>query len=303
MIFTRDLPPGTPAGPTRSGVWIRVRSGAYVATPEADPAAPGRDPGGTRTLALARVLAVHEQLRTAHVVSHASAALVWGLPLLTIPSTTHVIQTVKPASDGAEDVVRHTHRLPEEHRTVRHGIRVTTLERTLVDCATLLPPLGGLVVVDAGLHIGADRARCAEILTAAGSRRGVRRARAVFDLADDGAESPGESWLRFVFLRAGLPAPKTQIRVPTRLGEYWGDMGWPDWKVLAEYDGRAKYGGRGGEPLVAEKRRQDAIEEEGWRVLRVVAEDLRNPADVVRRVARVAPAGTCARLRPARMLG
>ena len=68
--------------------------------------------------------------------------------------------------------------------------------------------------------------------------RGVRRARTVIELADDGAESPGETATRFVVLRAGLPVPRTQIEVTTRLGTFWADLGWEEWRVLVEYDGR-----------------------------------------------------------------
>src|SRR5665647_3975642 len=53
------------------------------------------------------------------------------------------------------------------------------------------------------------------------------------------AESPGESSARSVLLRAGLPVPQTQVRVDTPLGTFWSDLGWPEWRLLAEYDGRA----------------------------------------------------------------
>ena len=297
VALARELPPGTPASHVRDASWTRVRPGAYVASPSGTKVTRGR------TLALARIAAVHRQLRQPFVFSHESAALVWGLPLLSVPDRTHLVQAGRPGSSCAKDLVRHVHALADGHTTTHRGLPVTTLERTLVDCAMSLPARAGLVVVDAGLHVGANLATCAQILEDLSPRRGSRIARAVLDHADDGAESPGESLLRYVLLRAGLPPPETQVNVPTRLGEYWGDVGWREWKVLAEYDGRAKYGGRGSEPLVAEKRRQDAIEDEGWRVLRVVAEDLNDPAGLVRRVARGAPAGAFGRLRPRRMLG
>ena len=58
----------------------------------------------------------------------------------------------------------------------------------------------------------------------------------------------------------------------THLGEVWSDWGWPEFRVLVEYDGRVKYGDQSA--LMAEKRRHDALVETGHRVARVVKEDL-----------------------------
>src|SRR5660397_192976 len=83
--------------------------------------------------------------------------------------------------------------------------------------------------------------------------------------------------------------PETQIEIRTDLGVFWADMGWREWRLLAEYDGRAKYeaNGSASEAVVQEKRRQEAIEACGWRVLRITKEDLRAPALLLRRIARL----------------
>ena len=52
------------------------------------------------------------------------------------------------------------------------------------------------VVAMAGEHVGA---------------RGLRQLRRVLDLADAGAESPRETWLRLLLIGAGYPRPRTQI--------------------------------------------------------------------------------------------
>jgi very-short-patch-repair endonuclease len=219
-------------------------------------------------LALARLVALREQLTLPYVLSHESAALLWGLPVLMQPTRTHVIQRSRPTSRGAPDVIRHVTDVPEDQRTVHRGHPVTTLERTVVDCAMTLGAHGGLVVADAALH--------------------------------GGAESPGETSARFVLLRAGLPAPETQVAVSTRLGTFWADLGWREWRLLAEYDGRLKYGAAGmaSEVVVQEKRRQEAIEEAGWRVLRLTKEDLHEPSQLIQRLARYLPPGSLEGLRP-----
>ena len=68
--------------------------------------------------------------------------------------------------------------------------------------------------------------------------RGVRRIREVLPLVDGGADSPRETWLRLLFIDAGLPRPSTQIPVfDGRKLVRTVDMGWEDFKVAAEYDG------------------------------------------------------------------
>src|SRR5665647_2499769 len=217
--LARDHTTPEVARQVRDGAWVRVRPAAYIATE------PGQDPNARRqTVALAQIVALREQLSTDYTLSHESAALLWGLPLLRTPTRTHIIQGWQPKSTH-HDLVRHVHRLAEEHQVVHRGHPVTTLERTVVDCAMALGAHAGLVLADAALRAGADRGRCKEILTGMAGRHGAPVARAVLDLADDGAESPGESSARFVLLRAGLPVPETQVRVDSHLGTFWADLG------------------------------------------------------------------------------
>jgi very-short-patch-repair endonuclease len=94
------------------------------------------------------------------------------------------------------------------------------------------------------------------------------------------------------------------VEIETHLGTFWADLGWPEWRVVIEYDGRAKYtaGGSAANALMSEKRRHDAIVEAGWRVLRLTGEDLRQPDLTIRRVLRALPPGVVERLSPRRAL-
>lgn len=280
----RDHPLAAVRARVRSGAWTTVRPGAYVDTPETD------DPyAAARIMALGRIAAAIRQLETPLVASHSSAALLWGLPA---PATcgVEVIQRTGP-SGNARGLVRHAHRLDNAHRATVSGLPVTAPVRTVVDCAMSLGSRAALVVADAALHAGVSRDECVELLASMPGRRGVVQARACLELADDGAESPGESLVRFAFLAAGLPVPETQVPVETHLGTFWSDLGWPAWRLLAEYDGRGKYTATGPttSAVLAEKRRQDAIEEAGYRVLRITAEDLRVPERLVARILRALP--------------
>lgn len=66
-------------------------------------------------------------------------------------------------------------------------------------------------------------------------------------------------------------------------------MGWPETRLGVEFDGRGKYGEDGASAaraLFEEKRRQDAIEDEGWTVLRITWRDLTSPAETTTRIHR-----------------
>lgn len=284
--LARDHPLGVVRARVRNGAWTTARPGAYVDTPD-----PADRYAASRVVALARVGAAVRQLATPVVVSHGSAALLWGLPAPT-SGPVDLIQATRP-STSARDLRRHAHRLDDGEATLLSGVPVTTPVRTVVDCAMSLSPRSALVVADAALHAGVDRDACLTLLSTMPGRRGAVQARAILELADDGAESPGESLARFVVLAAGLPRPETQVAVQTHLGVFWSDLGWPQWRLLAEYDGRGKYeaGGTASEAVLAEKRRQDAVEEAGFRVLRLCSEDLRAPRLLVARVLRALPDG------------
>lgn len=286
--LARDHPEPMVRERLTSGSWTRVRRGAYVDTGWVSEAG---TLAAERRLALARVAAVRLQSTADLLMVRGSAALVWGLPLRATPGVVHVAQWSRPNADSAHDVARHTTTVPDDHRCRLREHLVTTLERTVVDCAAAMDPLAGLVVADAALHRGADRDAVVGILGMMAGSRGVRRARAVVDAADGGAESAGETWARWSLLRLGLPAPQTQVRVETAEGTYWADMGYPEWRLLCEYDGASKYGSDGEAAVatvMAERRRQLALEEAGWRVLRLTSAD--RTSTVRRRLAPFVPA-------------
>lgn len=277
VFLTRDHQHSLVVARDRDGSWQRVTRGAYVG--ESVPA---------RARALATIVGVHERLTAPHWFSHESAAVVWGLPTWRTPQVTHVRQGSRPSARRDRRVVRHGGNVDPELVAEVNGLPVTGLTLTLVDCARTLPPLDALVVADAALRAGADRRAALVMLGSLRGHAGVARAQGLIELADDGAESAGETATRFVVLRAGLPRPRTQIPLVTRLGTFWADLGWEEWRALVEYDGRAKY--RSIDDLVREKRRQDALAEIGWRTLRVVKEDLRAWPQLTARVRQLLPA-------------
>lgn len=281
----------------RSGDLTRLRRGAYAragAEPDRFEARLEHD--------LALISAVDEQLGGSHVISHASAALLWGLPS-TRHDAVHVTQARGP-HHAPPDVERHRSQLPAEDVVELCGRAVTSLGRTVVDCATALGASDGLVVADAGLRAGLDRSELLARLDGMSGRRGVRRARAVIAAADPGAESAGESRLRHLVLRAGLPVPRTQVPVETPEGTFWADMGWEELRLLGEYDGAAKYTARStaADAVARERRREVLIERESWGVARATSADLRRPQHFLAALAAAAPGGRLPPLEPRRWL-
>ncbi|RYV50614.1 hypothetical protein EUA98_12765 [Pengzhenrongella frigida] len=274
---------------------------AAGAAPEPAPA-PVPAAAAARDLALARIAAVSRQLRTPFWFSHESAALIWGCPLWTAPATTHIIQTVQPSDHGERSLTRHAMALVPADRRVLRGVPVTSLERTVVDCLRQLAPRDALVLADGALRLGADAEALRARVDALAGGRGVVGARTVLDHADGRAESPWETFVRYLLLRHGLPRPELQIPIHTRLGWFRADLGWLAFKLLIEVDGFVKYSTSDDPARVVfeEKRRHDAIVEEGWGILRVTAADARRERELIGRVcARLPPAAT-AHLTPVR---
>lgn len=189
-----------------------------------------------------------------------------------------MVQAYRRSARAADDLRRHLMALPAEHREVRDGLPVTTLARTVADCARSMHPLEALVLADDAVARGLDPDEARAAAAATRRRNGSRRAAWVLDHADGGSDSAWETWLRYVALRAGLPRPVTQAPVATARGIFRCDLGWPAWSVYAEFDGLAKYRDGGVRPghdaaqeLLREKARFDAIRATGINPVRVTA--------------------------------
>ena len=172
----------------------------------------------------------------------------------------------------------------DEVRT-RHALPITTLQRTMFDLARR-GTLGQAVVrVDALANatgaVNADGVL--DLMSRHPNVSGIRRVPKVLDLADAGAQSPRETWLRLLLIEAGFPRPETQIPVLREDGRcYFLDMGWRDVMVAVEYDGEQHRLDRS--IYRNDRTRSEYIAEVGWRRIRVVVGDRR--AEIVERARR-----------------
>lgn len=154
------------------------------------------------------------------------------------------------------------------------GTRVTTVERTAFDLARHHGRDRAVARLDALMRA---RPFVAEDVLAIAERhpgvRGLRRLRIALPLVDGGAESPRESWLRLLFIDAGLPRPRTQVIVRDERGRYVRriDMCWRSFKVGAEYDGEQHLSSR--KKYVNDVHVARVLQRLGWHILHVIKED------------------------------
>jgi hypothetical protein len=163
------------------------------------------------------------------------------------------------------------------------GLLVTTPERTAFDIGRQRPTKLAVAHLDAlARATGVKVCDVEELAAQHRGSRGLRRLETTLSLVDPGAQSPKETWLRLLLIDAGLPRPTTQIRVLDEDGYAFAllDMGWEEWMVAVEYDGDQHRSDRW--QYVKDMRRIKRLEELGWIVIRVVAED--GAAGIVRRV-------------------
>lgn len=166
-----------------------------------------------------------------------------------------------------------TETLGNDEITRAAGLPVTTRARTAFDLGRHLPRGEALARLDALMR--AQVFSIEDVLLLAKrhqNQRGSRQLRELLPLVDGGAASPKETWLRLLFIDAGLPTPTTQIPVVDERGRVRIlDMGWEEYMVGAEYDGDQHRTNR--MQYVKDLRVWPKLERLGWKVTRVIKED------------------------------
>ncbi|WP_458111647.1 endonuclease domain-containing protein [Arthrobacter sp. R1-13] len=186
-----------------------------------------------------------------------------------------------------------THRLPLDSSDLitlqtadGRDIQVTSMERTVLDCARILHLAAAAVIGDDALRKGADLASMRKKLEESPVKRGSVRAAAVLDALDARSESSGETRTRLLLHSFGFHSFVPQYEIPTSAGLFRADFAYPASRVVIEFDGRAKYGDYkpADQVLLAERRRENALTEEGWIFLRLDWQQLEDPWELRRRV-------------------
>ena len=212
-----------------------------------------------------------------YVYSHTSAARLHGLFLWDVDDVVHILLRVRPSNERlGPDVCGHTMPYTDADLMVMGNLRVTSLERTVVDCAMMLNYQQALVLMDHALRLGADLSLIHDMAEGFQGRRGIRNLRKALANADPRSESAGETLTRELISRLKLPAPEPQVEVTTRAGRYRLDFAWKEKKVALEFDGKTKYFDYKptADVLFLERQRENALTEDGWKFVRVKWQDL-----------------------------
>lgn len=271
----------------RAGALDRLRRGAYV-----NATLPLTAADRHRLLIRATVAG----LRRTAVVSHQSAAVLLGLPLWDVAlDRVHVTRTPPAWTDRSAVLCSHVARLRDDEIIELDGVLVTDPVRTALDLARSLRHEAAVVALDAALHRGllshdVLRTRLFDISGTPGSRSAAR----AVHTADARSASVGESRSRVILARWKLSPSTLQFEVRSPSGAVVGrtDFAWEEHRLVGEFDGRVKYGrllrpGQdAGDAVFAEKRREDAIRDEGWGVVRWVWAELARPDRLAARVRR-----------------
>jgi very-short-patch-repair endonuclease len=158
------------------------------------------------------------------VLSHRSAAALWGLPL----NDNGLTRVTTPTDRRHARIDAHRADLHPRDRTVRHGIPVTTVARTLADLAHSLDDESlHRVVREAQFRDRFDDDSVKDAL----SRRPARRLTAYLDDPTVTQTDLEDRFLR-ICRRYRIPTPLTQHGARPRV-----DFCWPDRSLVVEVDG------------------------------------------------------------------
>lgn len=246
--------------------------------------------------------------------SHATATILLGLPLALgetrllggaadrgrqPPSTAwtdrdpglslHVtvpVREPREAGPRLAGMVTHVTKLgPSETRLLPDGLRITTPARTWLDRAATLSVVELVALGDAMLR--RDLLTADDLPRAVGEwagRPGVALSRRAVGLVAQGVDSPMETRLRLLLVLAGLPCPVINQDVVAH-GAWIArpDLSYPELKIAIEYDGDHHRVSR--RQWQSDIGRRRMLEDEGWIVLVVTADDvLKHGHETVRRV-------------------
>jgi very-short-patch-repair endonuclease len=246
-----------------------------------------RHPGRGELPLEQRCLALQSRIPDHAFFCGVTAAALFGMPLPYRPSEATDLHVGAPAPTRAlhaEGIRGHKLGIRPEEVQVSGGLRITTPARTWCDLA---PALTLPELVSAGdflLRRASPLARkeqLAECVRHHPGRRGRPALRLALDLVDERAESPAESVLRLILISAGFTGVVPNHVVRDRGGRFLArvDLAFPEQRVAIEYEG--DYHRTQRDRWRTDMIRIRRLEAAGWRVLRVNADDLRDPTHLL----------------------
>ena len=260
------------------GRWDQIRRGQYAERLDLTALPPWEHQRSTHIRA---IHAVVNSLRAGTVVvSHQSALALHGLPLWGLDLTrVHVTRADDRAGGLVAGVQHHLGGLAPVDLTHADGLPLTTVPRALVETACSTSFEAAVVAADVVLREGpVDAEELRRLLTVIEFWPGSPTARAALQFASPLSESVGESRMRVLMHRFGLPEPELQAEFFDSDGFVARvDFHFPSYNTVVEFDGKLKYGGASPEVLIREKRREDRLRALGLQVVRSTWADFNRP--------------------------
>lgn len=252
---------------------------------------------------LGRSRAYEPLLRPGEAFSHATAAMLHGLPLPPAMATAplHVLSPPRVARARTQGVVGHE-ASASFGVMLRYGLPVVDPVLAWCQLGAMLEEADLIALGDAivtGRREGSVRrpplASIDELAAGVrewGRRRGARALAAALPRVRRGADSRPETLTRLLLVDAGLPEPAIQpaIEVEDGTETLHPDLAYPEWRIAFEYEGeRHLEPGRWKRDIT----RREKFETAGWRVVRVTSDDVfADPAGFLARMRRLIAART-----------
>lgn len=266
---------GYPRGALRRSCWVGLFRGVYV----------HRELERTAWVwAAGALLTVLPE--AAAVVTHRTAAVLYGFDPGGWGAAPWELSVRGPTHSRVETVRLHRRIGDLDEDRYRAPLPISGPERTIVDCALRATLVQTVQLMEHMMRAGhTTRERLFAYLGDC-HLHGVVAAREAFELVRERSESVRETWLRLLLVLAGLPEPEVNVDVRTPDGVFVArvDLLYRRWKVVVEYDGR--HHETDARQWARDRRRREALEALGYRVIVVAAADAKHPQDVVRRVHR-----------------
>jgi predicted transcriptional regulator of viral defense system len=273
QLVSHGLGVGTIDKRVESGRLHRIQQGVYAV--------------GRRSLTregqfMAAVLACGEGA----ALSHRSAAELWGLrgdPRMSIDVTAPGRRGRTPRGIDA-----HRHgSLWMQDRAVVRGVPCTTVARTLLDLAGVVP-VSELrrTVEEAEVKRLLDHRAVRRLLKRSRGRRGVARLRILIDMLDpDTKKTRSRLERRFLWMCEHALLPRPEVNVILDLGSVHleADFLWRDARLIVETDGRESHGTAAA--FENDRRRDQRLMLAGWQVLRCTWHQVSSePAELARTI-------------------
>ena len=170
------------------------------------------------------------------VLSHFSAAARWGF------RQSDRIEVTVPKDKRRDGIRIHLSVLPFDEVTEHEGIPITTVPRTLLDLAAVLPRHQLEAAMNEAEHLELrDKLSLPDLLARYPGRRGTATIRAILDdnqLGERRTRSELEEAFLALVARAGLPPPQANQTLTLGNRIFEPDAIWRDARLIVELDSR-----------------------------------------------------------------